>query len=343
MGVKGFPTIKLVRPGKKAGRPMVEDYNGGRTAKAIVDAVIDKIPNHVKRLKNADYADWAAEGDLPKAILFSEKGTVGPLLKSVAIDFLGTLSVGQVRDKETEAVATFGVKKFPTLVLLPGGGKEPLTYDGELKKEAITTFLSQAASPNPDPAPSTKKAKPSKSKASAAKSASKKPSSASAATPPAECPAGKGKAASQTDETLVEDATDSPSPEIKNQERPIRVPDVAPPITQLPDGLSLQQKCLNDKAGTCVLALLPAESVPSYISSSISSSSKSTPSGSSPFIDSFIFSYSSEPVSTLTGSAGSCSASMIKPLGTFDFGASPIRIASIQSSIAVSLKSLLFK
>lgn len=98
MGVQGFPTLKIVRPGKKAGRPTVEDYQGARTAKAIVDAVIDKIPNHVKRLKDADYAEWVAESG-PKAILFSDKGTVSALLKSVAIEFLGVLGVGQIRDK----------------------------------------------------------------------------------------------------------------------------------------------------------------------------------------------------------------------------------------------------
>lgn len=260
MGVKGFPTLKIVRPGKKPGRPMVEDYNGGRTAKAIVDAVIDKIPNHVKRLKNADYEDWAAEGDGPKALLFSEKGTVSPTLKSVAIDFLGALSVGQVRDKETELVSKFGVEKFPTLILLPGDGQEPLKHDGEMKKEAMTKFLAQAASPNPDPAPSKKKAKSDKGNGSTKKSAKK---AEKAATPPAECPAGKGKAASQTEETIVEDPTDSPSPEVENQAKPVKVPRVAPPITQLADGLSLQQKCLNDKAGTCILALLPEESDPS--------------------------------------------------------------------------------
>ena len=47
MGVQGFPTLKIVKPGKKPGKPMVVAYRGGRNAKAIVDAVIDKIPNHV--------------------------------------------------------------------------------------------------------------------------------------------------------------------------------------------------------------------------------------------------------------------------------------------------------
>jgi protein disulfide-isomerase A6 len=37
---------------------------------------------------------------------------------------------------------------------------------------------------------------------------------------------------------------------------------VATPISSIPDGLSLQQKCLNDKASTCILAILPANDEP---------------------------------------------------------------------------------
>ena len=35
MGVQGFPTLKIVKPGKKPGKPIVEDYQGARSAKAI--------------------------------------------------------------------------------------------------------------------------------------------------------------------------------------------------------------------------------------------------------------------------------------------------------------------
>ncbi|KAK4628698.1 Putative protein disulfide-isomerase [Fulvia fulva] len=255
MGVQGFPTLKIIKPGKKPGKPIVEDYHGPRAAKGIVDAVIDKIPNHVKKLKDADYAAWVAEGG-PKAILFTEKGSVSALLKATAIDFLGVLGVAQIRDKETEAVEAFGVEKFPTLVLLPGDGKDPITYDGELKKDAIVKFLSQAASPNPDAAPkkekpkSTDKAKASKSSSSFAKS------SASHASEEA-----KTKAATQTEETIVNDPTDSPKPAVAAQ-KPIQL-EPAKPIASLQDEVSLQQKCLNDKAGTCVLAILPEDEVPS--------------------------------------------------------------------------------
>src|SRR2546430_15435214 len=58
MGVQGFPTLKIIRPGKKAGKPAVEDYQGGRSAKAIVDAVIERIPNHVKRVQDEGLEAW---------------------------------------------------------------------------------------------------------------------------------------------------------------------------------------------------------------------------------------------------------------------------------------------
>lgn len=256
MGVQGFPTLKIVRPGKKPGRPTVEDYQGARSAKAIVDAVIEKIPNHVKRLKDSDYADWVEE-EGPKAILFTDKGTVSALLKSVAIEFMGSLNVAQIRNKEEEAVEAFGIEDFPTLVLLPGGGKDPITFDGELKKDAIVKFLSQVASPNPDPAPKADKKKSTKSDKSKSASSSSKfaKSSASHASQEPETDV-----ASQTDETIVADPTDSPKPQVDTQ-KPVKMPDSAPakPITSLLEGLSLQQKCLNDKAGTCILAILPEE------------------------------------------------------------------------------------
>ncbi|KAK1049580.1 hypothetical protein LTR74_017276, partial [Friedmanniomyces endolithicus] len=66
---------------------------------------------------------------------------------------------------------------------------------------------------------------------------------------------------SQTSETLEDDSnpTESPNPKVATDksQQPIKVPDIAPPITSLPDGLSLQQKCLNSKSSTCLLALLP--------------------------------------------------------------------------------------
>jgi len=165
--------LKIVRPSKRPGKPTVEDYNGARTAKALVDAVVEKIPNHVKKVTDKSFQTWLKESnETAKAILFTEKGTTSALLRALAIDYLGSVHFAQIRNKETQAVESFGIETYPTFVILPGGDKDPLPYDGELKKEPMSEFLKQVATPNPDPAPeapkkkSGKKSKTKKSKVS---------------------------------------------------------------------------------------------------------------------------------------------------------------------------------
>ncbi|EMF13675.1 thioredoxin-domain-containing protein [Sphaerulina musiva SO2202] len=312
MGVQGFPTLKIVRPGKKPGKPFVEDYRGERTAKAIVDAVIDKIPSHVKRLKDADYEAWVAEDAGPKAILFTNKGTVSPLLKAIAIDFLGGLGVAQIRDKEKGAVEAFGVEKFPTLVLLPGDGKETIPYVGEMKKDSIVKFLSQAATPNPDPPRQEKKKQEKKKQEKKPKSTSTKsssnpnqsghvpgetggskpipsPSSTPIESGPVPGETGGNKPIPSPSSTPIESGPvpgetggnkpipspsstpieSGPVPGETGGDKPIPTPSAAaskPDATSvalLAEPLAVQQKCLNDKAGTCVIVLLPEENTPS--------------------------------------------------------------------------------
>ncbi|GAB7363527.1 hypothetical protein MBLNU230_g3796t1 [Neophaeotheca triangularis] len=250
MDVKGFPTLKIVKPGKKPGKPIVEDYQGQRTAKAIVDSVVDKIPNHVKKVKDGDFESFL-EGDGPKAILFSEKGAASALLKSIAIDFLGSIDVAQIRKTERQAVQVFGVEKYPALVLLPGGDKDPITYDGEMKKEAMVSFLTQAATPNPDPAPKKSKTSSSKSDKSASSAFSK--TSASHASSEA-----AASAASQTAESLEDDSNPTASPDPQSpHSQPIDLRQ-AKPIASLISTNALHHACLNTRAGTCVLALHPS-------------------------------------------------------------------------------------
>lgn len=227
MDVKGFPTLKIVRPRKGGGKPTVEDYNGARTATGIVEAVVDRINNHVQKVTDKDLDKFLSEkNESPKAILFTDKGTTSALMKSIAIDFLDVITVGQVRDKETKAVETFGIEKFPTLVLLPGGDKEAVVYDGELKKPAIVKFLSQAGEPNPDPAPVT--AKPKKKKSSPPKS-----------------------------ETATSEEPAAPSESAQTQQAPVIVDSVTP-IPAINTAEKLVKECLSEKSSTCVLAFVPS-------------------------------------------------------------------------------------
>ena len=115
-GVQGFPTLKIIKPGATPGKPIVEDYQGPRTAKGIVDAVIDKMPNHVKRVDDKTLESWLAEAnDTAKAILFTDKGKTSALLKSVAIEYKGSIRVAQIRntDKEKASLELFGSRNSP--------------------------------------------------------------------------------------------------------------------------------------------------------------------------------------------------------------------------------------
>lgn len=242
MGVQGFPTLKIVRPKKGGGKPRVEDYQGQRTASAIVEAVVSSINNNVVKIEDKTLDKFLSEkNETAKAILFTEKGTTSALLKAIAIDFLDVITIGQARNKETKTVQTFNVEKFPTLVLLPGGDKPGIVYDGEIKKDAMVKFLSQAGSPNPDPAPAKGKAKSKEEK----KEKKEKKSSSSAKSKP------------KTTSSEESSATSEPQAETKTQQAPVIV-ETALPIPSINTPEKLIKECLNDKSTTCVLAFVPS-------------------------------------------------------------------------------------
>lgn len=247
--MQGFPTLKIVKPGSKPGKPIVEDYQGPRTAKGIVEVVTEKIPNLVKRVDDKTLEKFLADAnDTAKAILFSDKGKTSALLKAVAIEFKGSISVAQIRntDKEKASLELFGVSKFPTLLLLPGGPEaEAIVYDGELNKEGMVKFLSQAATPNPDPAPA--KVKLPKSPQDSKKASKKKDDSKADASTAAE---------SATAE-VEDEPTGSSEPGVE-AEKPIVLPDPAPPIPTLTTETELIAQCMGSRTGTCILALLPS-------------------------------------------------------------------------------------
>ncbi|KFY43661.1 hypothetical protein V494_01866 [Pseudogymnoascus sp. VKM F-4513 (FW-928)] len=259
MGVQGFPTLKIVKPGKKFGKPVVEDYQGAREAKPIIEAVSSKIVNHVVKVTDKELDAFMAENvDTHKAILFTEKGSTSSLLKAIAIDFLGGIKVAQIRNKEARAVEMFGVEKFPTIVLLPAGnGAAATTYDGELKKDDIVKFLSSVHPPNQDPAPAKPKAskeKKSEKKADkkAAKKAEEKFEEASSSHKESEA---SESASSATAESSEEASKPTESPKVE-QEKPAIL---TPPIPVITSEVELADACLTPKSATCVLAFSSAK------------------------------------------------------------------------------------
>ena len=268
MGVQGFPTLKTVRPTLKIGKPIVQDYQGSRTAKGIADTVKGLIPNHVVRVADKDLDSWLSEGnDTAKAVLFSEKGTTSALIKVLAGEFYGRLPIAQIRDKDASAVSTFGITKYPTLLVLTGGTSPAVVYEGEMKKAPIQAFLSKyAATVSSESTSKDKKQKPlgdKKKKSSTAKAQSSADSSefsaASASHASEEASSGAASASTVTID-LPNAATESPDPIATSDDEPgpIVLPDLPPPIPTLVAKEELQAQCLGPKTPTCVVALLPS-------------------------------------------------------------------------------------
>ena len=272
MGVKGFPTLKTIRPTGSKGKPIITDYQGERSAKAIVDAVKGMIPNHVTKVSDKDLDKWLKGNNASaKAILFSNKGTTSALIKVLAAEYIGKMQVAQIRDKETAAVSTFGIKTYPTFIILPGGTADPVIYDGPMEKKPMGAFLAQYAlsstdSKGPDPKPAGSedtKQKPMKDKA-ASSSDSSTFSAASAAHASSEA---AESAATGTTITLESgsEATASPDPNVvpSDAPAPVELP-IAPPLPSLTSQSELRAQCLGPKTPTCILALLPpGEDLPS--------------------------------------------------------------------------------
>ena len=268
MGVQGFPTLKIVKPGKTSGKPVVEDYQGERSAKGIIEAVKQAIPNHVKRITDKGLNAWLqADNDTAKAMLFSDKGTTSALTKVLASEFLGNMNFAQIRNKEAAAVEMFGISTYPSLIVLPGGNKAPIPFEGSFSKDPMKEFLSQFAEPKvaPSATKSSKKTKPTKSSkaepssdsATASSSFSEVSSAHKVADEPSE-------AAGSTTITLGDESnpTESPDPIAQPEDapKPAPVPDLPPPIEALIEQSYLEKQCLDAKSTTCILALLPESS-----------------------------------------------------------------------------------
>jgi len=163
--IKGFPTIKLFPSEKKIKKGGVADktpvdYNGARSAPAIVNFAHSSLPNFVS---SSDISTFLkTESELNKVILFSSKSTISPLFKGLAIEFKDRILFAQASNSDATAVADFGVTDFPTLFVLKADG-EKIKFGGKIKADEILKFLTPFA---PAPAKSNTKSKSSSSSSS---------------------------------------------------------------------------------------------------------------------------------------------------------------------------------
>ncbi|CAG8608784.1 6076_t:CDS:2 [Ambispora leptoticha] len=230
--IKGFPTIKLFpsqsvpdkkNPGAFTKKP--KDYQGPRTAKAIVDYVLGEIPSYVQPIsdkrptkKTLTIKEFLEKDNatLSKAILFTNKERTTPLYKSLSVDFHNRMLLGEVRQSEAEIINKFGINSFPKLLVIPAGETDAVEFDGKLNHGSISEFLAKYA-----PLPSKK-------------SQNKK--------------SGKSKSKKSED-----------NEKIKKDEQPIEPEIFNPEISQMQTQTDLESQCTSKSTGLCILSFIPLE------------------------------------------------------------------------------------
>ncbi|KAF9113599.1 protein disulfide isomerase (PDI) protein [Mortierella sp. AM989] len=154
--IKGFPTIKVFPANRsdKKGVKYPKDYQGERSAKAIVDFLVKMLPNDIKlvssnpsseRVTNID--EFASNESEPRALLFTKKLTSSNMYKGLATDMKDRMIVAEMRTPSDEVLKKYNVKSAPALVVFPKGSQDPVIFSGDLKRDPISEFLNQYAEP----------------------------------------------------------------------------------------------------------------------------------------------------------------------------------------------------
>ncbi|KAI3429290.1 hypothetical protein D9Q98_005386 [Chlorella vulgaris] len=147
-GVRGYPTIKAFSDGK------LHEYRGDRSAKHLKDWALSLLPKHVKTVsKQSHLSDFLRQctsggGSSSKwgacALLLSDKSETSSLYKSLALRYKGKLAFGEALRSNAEISATFGVREYPTLLVVCGGNIDAVVrYEGEMKSTKLARFLNQ--------------------------------------------------------------------------------------------------------------------------------------------------------------------------------------------------------
>lgn len=164
------------------------------------------------------------------------------------------MTFAQIRDKEKEAVNVFGVSKYPTIVVLPGGDQDGIVYDGKVQKDDLFKFFSTIAPPTKEPEPSAKPAKKTPKKEKASKK-EKKPKKTEEQKPIVEEVKTEPEVTEEEKipERMITLTLKYPSKLTKRIAKPL--------VPELADQAALTEACLSPKSKTCILAIAPAEPI----------------------------------------------------------------------------------
>eukprot|EP00927_Polykrikos_kofoidii_P046119 TRINITY_DN40312_c0_g1_i1.p1 TRINITY_DN40312_c0_g1~~TRINITY_DN40312_c0_g1_i1.p1 ORF type:complete len:322 (+),score=54.45 TRINITY_DN40312_c0_g1_i1:60-968(+) len=120
--VEGVPTVRLVSPGSLT----TQDYRGERKAKDLKSACYREMPSFVEAVQPAALEKWLKKGGdtSRRAVLFSTKTTVTPLLKAISSAYRGRIDFAQVALPDLAGAVgkawadRFKLTRLPALVVL---------------------------------------------------------------------------------------------------------------------------------------------------------------------------------------------------------------------------------
>ena len=94
-----------------------EVYKGEKNYQAISNFAVGRMQSFVRFVNTNNIEEYLeTEPDSVKILLFTEKKSTPPLLKSLSKEFKGKVVFGEVRASEAALISEYGIKNFPSLV-----------------------------------------------------------------------------------------------------------------------------------------------------------------------------------------------------------------------------------
>jgi len=148
--IKGYPTIKVFGPGVVGkAKDKSTDYQGPRTSQGLSTFALNLIPSNLvytlsdenpeEALKNW-FQSTAGSNMGVSVLLFTNKPTAPPLIKSLSVEYEGLVSFAIAKDSDVLLARQFNVTTFPSLFLIRSA-KEIIPYPGQLSWTALTQTL----------------------------------------------------------------------------------------------------------------------------------------------------------------------------------------------------------
>jgi len=138
--VKTYPTLKVIPPGGFG----VQDYSGERTAKAVYPWVMKFFSHFVEKV-TADNVEAFLNKNAGKykTLLFTDKPKTPLLWRGLSVDFLGKMTLGEVKSSEKAVCQRYKVSKFPTILVVKPGQKKPIKYEDKIEHKELFEFINR--------------------------------------------------------------------------------------------------------------------------------------------------------------------------------------------------------